>query len=258
MVFAVEAGVIRELKRRGSDHANDALGHGVAGMVAGLVQCTVSCPTELVKIKLQLERGQAKPLYSGPWECAQHIQRHFGWSGLYRGWWITVARDTPAFAGYFFTYHHMKVWFAQRQHAQALDERAAATMAERPPGSTVAASMLTSPEPEHLDMDVGPFAYLISGGVAGFVSWATLHPIDVLKSCKQMQSTDPRAAESSLLHIAKRSYAAEGWRFFFRGYIPTILRSFPVSAVTFLVYEWTLMLLPGGLHAPGPDSQKEW
>lgn len=44
--------------------------------------------------------------------------------------------------------------------------------------------------------------------------------------------------EASVVAIARDGYRAEGIAFFFRGYLATIARAFPCSAVTFLVYEW--------------------
>lgn len=76
-----------------------------------------------------------------------------------------------------------------------------------------------------------------AGGVAGFVSWAVLHPIDVMKTLRQTQAIgDTRSS----FQLASIGYGKEGMPFFFRGYGATLLRSFPVSAVTFLVYEWTM------------------
>jgi solute carrier family 25 carnitine/acylcarnitine transporter 20/29 len=36
------------------------------------------------------------------------------------------------------------------------------------------------------------------------------------------------------------SYREEGWRIFFRGLTPTILRAFPSNAATFAAYTWTM------------------
>lgn len=40
----------------------------------------------------------------------------------------------------------------------------------------------------------------------------------------------------------KCSYYEEGWRIFFKGLTPTILRAFPSNAATFAAYTWTMNL----------------
>ena len=76
-----------------------------------------------------------------------------------------------------------------------------------------------------------------SGGVAGVASFVFLHPIDVLKSCRQMQPISTSAQESRAMFIARANYRQEGWRFFTRGIGATVLRAGPVSAVIFCIYE---------------------
>ena len=46
----------------------------------------------------------------------------------------------------------------------------------------------------------------------------------------------------STWQIAKQCYRAHGWRFFIRGYGPSVLRAVPVNAVTFAVYEQVMAI----------------
>lgn len=263
IVFAVEGQAMRWMSALGSRHADDALGHAFAGGLSGLLQCSISTPTELVKIKLQVERGSSNPLYRGPAECARYLWRAGGVRELYRGLLWTVARDTPAFASYFFTYHYLKGWFSDRQLEELRRQHRSGTghaghgVVSDPGLRMVPRSVggVGVPEPTQEDVNIGAAEYLMSGGVAGFVSWACLHPVDVMKSLKQMQ---PAGDRSSVLTVARRLWAEESWRFLFRGYLPTILRSFPVSAVTFAVYEWSLVGLDKvGLVSPSQTSD-DW
>ena len=41
---------------------------------------------------------------------------------------------------------------------------------------------------------------------------------------------------------------SQGPSFMFRGMVPTCIRAFPVSAVIFLVYEWSIARLPCGTY----------
>lgn len=97
---------------------------------------------------------------------------------------------------------------------------------------------------------------LLAGGMAGTLSWASIYPLDVIKSRIQMQqpsSSSPGATTpllttldrpyTSIRDCVVRSYRAEGLGVFFRGLAPTVLRGFPVNAVTFWMYEWVMAWL---------------
>lgn len=79
----------------------------VAGFWAGLVQCVVSTPTELLKCKLQVQTG-GKALYSGPWHCMTSLWREGGPLALMRGFAVTAARDAPGFGAYWISYEWAK------------------------------------------------------------------------------------------------------------------------------------------------------
>ncbi|RHX97548.1 hypothetical protein DYB25_007199 [Aphanomyces astaci] len=78
------------------------------------------------------------------------------------------------------------------------------------------------------------FNLLLAGGIAGSLSWMTTHPIDVIKSLVQSR---PRGSTSDLVRAQLKM---EGPRFLLKGFGATVARAFPVSAVTFLVYERTM------------------
>lgn len=73
----------------------------IGGAAGGFVQSIICTPSELVKIRqqLQIERGSAQSTL----ECTRQIVRKEGWgrAGLYRGFWATAFRDSPSFALYF-------------------------------------------------------------------------------------------------------------------------------------------------------------
>ena len=66
------------------------------------------------------------------------------------------------------------------------------------------------------------------------MSWLLLQPVDVVKTC--VQSLHPEDKQT-IGQVVRRHLDAEGPGFFMRGFAATMLRTFPVSAVTFLVYE---------------------
>jgi solute carrier family 25 carnitine/acylcarnitine transporter 20/29 len=100
---------------------------------------------------------------------------------------------------------------------------------------------------------------LMCGGLAGVVTWASIFPLDVIKTRVQTQMLHPELAregeQGSLLHpearrtqlssiqIARQAYQTEGVRVFFRGLGICSIRAFVVNAVQWAVYEWMLRLL---------------
>jgi len=214
IVFGTERTIMRQLRRNNQWLGLDpVLQHMVAGSTAGLLQSFIASPAELIKVRLQVARGHSSPLYKGNMECAQYLWRTGGLRGLYRGFGITALRDTPAFGVYFWTYDQCKNWFVRRE---ALRRNVAPSQVP----------MLPS------------WMLMMSGGIAGTMSWALLHPVDVVKSCVQALPDNLPEHERTVSAVARAGFKREGWRFFFRGYAATMTRAFPNSAVTFLVYEW--------------------
>jgi solute carrier family 25 carnitine/acylcarnitine transporter 20/29 len=100
---------------------------------------------------------------------------------------------------------------------------------------------------------------LLCGGLAGIVTWASIFPLDVIKTRVQTQVLHPgiavRGENRALMHpevqerrltaveVAKQAYRAEGARVFFRGLGVCSIRAFVVNAVQWAVYEWMMRLL---------------
>ena len=101
------------------------------------------------------------------------------------------------------------------------------TQAERHPGLTV----------------------LLCGGIAGVVTWASIFPLDALKtrlqtqdfhvvrveqqslvSTNTMAGNSPFAARRDVIDIAREMYRQEGWTTFFRGLGVCSARAFIVNA----------------------------
>jgi solute carrier family 25 carnitine/acylcarnitine transporter 20/29 len=84
---------------------------------------------------------------------------------------------------------------------------------------------------------------LVSGGIAGVITWASIYPLDVIKTRLQAQDAGPaHGNESSALldsptrrkgamQIAKEVFRTEGARAFYRGLGICSARAFIVNAV---------------------------
>ncbi|KAI7119913.1 hypothetical protein KC352_g33223 [Hortaea werneckii] len=105
---------------------------------------------------------------------------------------------------------------------------------------------------------------LLCGGLAGVVTWASVFPLDVIKTRVQTwdlvhphRISSPEAASQPLLRpdvtsapakpgtlsIAKQAYRQEGFSIFFRGLGICSARAFIVNAVQWATYEWMMKVL---------------
>ena len=181
----------------------------LGGCVGGIACAFITCPSELVKIQMQVLKVQAgAPPFTGSWSCARHLVQTEGVTSLGRGMCVTLLRDVYSYGGYFLSYEMSKTWM---EHRLGCRRDAAITQ-------------------------------LTSGAVAGVIAWSCCYPIDVVKS--RIQSDMKGREYSSIWRTAVKSYRRDGIKVFFRGYVASVLRAVPVNATTFLTYEWVLTLLP--------------
>lgn len=196
----------------------------LAGAAGGLATWAVSTPTELVKCRAQT----AAPARSS-WAIAKQVLRTEGVRGLYFGGAVTAARDAIGYGFYFWTYELCNGWIDAYSKGES-------TFAEE-------ASKV-----------------LLCGGLAGVATWASVFPLDVIKTRVQ---TQPLAEQSPLLEsnqsqrpptarrlgavqMAKLAYQEAGIGVFFRGLAVCSVRAFLVNAVQWAVYEWMMHELGHG------------
>jgi len=74
----------------------------LAGAFSGLINSFLSCPIELLKIRLQNQVTEKS--YNGNIDLIKKIWTAKGWRGFYRGFGMTVIRETPSYGVYFASY----------------------------------------------------------------------------------------------------------------------------------------------------------
>ena len=177
----------------------------VAGAVGGLASWIVSAPSEVIKCRTQLAT-EAAPASS--YGVVKQIWRKDGIKGLYLGGVVTSLRDSVGYGFYFWSYELTKRLLLSRQADPFVDPTAVEV--------------------------------LLSGGIAGVVTWASIYPLDMIKTRIQapeiaLQEQQPLLAErpqrKSALRIARDVYHAEGIAPFYRGLGVCSLRAFIVNAV---------------------------
>ncbi|ETI25056.1 hypothetical protein G647_04426 [Cladophialophora carrionii CBS 160.54] len=180
----------------------------VAGAIGGLATFVVSAPSELIKCRAQLViDGQGSSYH-----VLKDVWKHGGIRGLYYGGTITAFRDSFGYGWYFWSYELTKRLLLSRQADPFVSPTAA---------------------------DV-----LISGGIAGVVTWVSIYPLDVIKTRLQTQPSwtverqrllpgSEMAAhrEQSSLAIARQVWRSSGIGGFYRGVGICSLRAFIVNAV---------------------------
>lgn len=80
----------------------------IAGGLAGIGNSIISCPMELVRIRLQVQKDNVAKQYNGSVDCAKKIIREHGIRGMYKGYIITVIREFFLYSFYFSSYEMIK------------------------------------------------------------------------------------------------------------------------------------------------------
>ncbi len=215
IVFGVQGNVLRRMA-----DSNSLVSHGIAGGVAGFAQCIICSPMELAKTRMQIQgRGESRRAYhsrsheadyKGPVNCLKRIYRYEGIRGVYRGFLLTVARETPGFSAYFMSYEYLCRLFAKEEFVSEADK------------------------------ELGVFTLLFAGGVAGMCAWLVSYPIDVIKSKIQADKTN---VYKNVTDCVRKTYQEGGVSAFGTGLCSTLLRAFPVNAATFATVAWVLRAL---------------
>ena len=198
----------------------------IAGAAAGVTQCAIATPMELVRSKLQVQDKGGGKAYAGNIDCLKRIYASEGFFGIYRGNVSMMAREAPGFGVYFSVYE--------------------ATKRALCPG-------LAKGESEPMWVEA------VGGATTGAVTWTAVMPVDVIstrvshslllprfcrplsESCllKQIQCTpENAAAEAKTVGYHVRAVWQEaGLRGFYRGLGPAVLRGIVLNTAVFPVYE---------------------
>ncbi|SAM03164.1 hypothetical protein [Absidia glauca] len=185
----------------------------IAGGSAGASQVVFTNPLEIVKIRLQVQGEQAKTHPDMPRRSAIWIVKNLGIVGLYKGVSACLLRDVPFSAIYFPAYAHLKkdVFHESPDHKLSITE------------------------------------LLSAGAIAGMPAAYFTTPADVIKTRLQVEAKKGQTSYTGIKDAAKKIYAEEGFKAFFKGGPARIFRSSPQFGVTLTVYE----LLQSNFPLPG-------
>lgn len=178
----------------------------LAGGIAGLANSFVAGPIEHVRIRLQTQ--PSPPLYKGPIDCIKQISQQSGFfNGIFRGQFPTFAREFHGMGMYFLTYEALVQYKLSK---------------------------------DNITRDQLPSTYaMFAGAMAGYGLWLTAYPADIIKSKLQTDALLPQQRKyKGALDCIKQTLKADGVKGFFRGLLPTLVRSPFANAATFVAFEW--------------------
>lgn len=182
----------------------------LAGAMAGAANSVLASPVEMFKVRMQGQYGgkddkRLRVVVSEMW-------KEYGFrQGIMRGFWITVVREIPAYAGFYAGFE-----FSKRNFKKVYGEKLPA------------------------------WALLLSGSTGGIAYWLACYPLDVIKSRIQLRATPPVGSPIQYIGHEMRMIVAEsGWKGLLRGLSPSLIRSVPSAASTFLAFELTREYLAG-------------
>lgn len=187
----------------------------LTSLSAGLLTTLATNPIWVLKTRmLSTDRG-ARGAYTSMWAGIQHIRHREGWRGFYRGLGVSclgVSHGAVQFA----VYQPLKdAWMTY-----------------------VARSADVAGEAK-----LGNEATLVISGAAKIVAGAVTYPYQVVRARLQTHDAEERFGRG-IRGVAGKVWAEEGWRGFYKGLGPNVVRVLPATWVTFLVYENVRFYLP--------------
>lgn len=197
----------------------------IGGAAGGAAGSLVSCPVELVRTKMTMQRraalastlgsaasaaaAAAKPelTYSGSFDCFKKVLKHHGVKGLYRGYTSTLLRDIQGYGWFFLGYEATIQAFLRAGHG-------------------------------HTKEDLSYMQVMAAGVMAGFGLWGSMFPIDTIKSKMQADNLNQPTYKTTAECLSK-TLKAEGQIGVWRGFSAAMYRAIPVNAAIFLAVEGT-------------------
>ncbi|KAH3660095.1 hypothetical protein OGAPHI_007300 [Ogataea philodendri] len=182
------------------------IGHSLAGLGAGITVSFVAAPIEQLKARLQVQYDAKSKVYTGPIDCLVKLVKHDGLRTIYKGLIPTMIFRSN-FVVLWAAYEVLTNWFkANTQLSNAAIN-------------------------------------FWAGGFSASCFWVTAYPADVVKNVIMTDSVEnPKLKKYS--DAVKYVYNERGGlRGFTRGFVPSILRSFPANAAALATFEAVMRLL---------------
>ncbi|KAJ3123116.1 hypothetical protein HK098_002159 [Nowakowskiella sp. JEL0407] len=180
------------------------------------------------------------------WSTFKVVVEKKGFRGLYKGFIPHLVRDGLGTGLYFTFYESLKFgfWSLWTSHTPSVSN----SKTHPESLSNPVLSSPSHPTPPSINSVYKPqdtmpsWIHLMSGGLAGTLIWVVIFPIDLLKSIVQREAM----AENPRFHTARQVFGhlwrgeSGGLKRLYKGLMPQLVRSFPIHALNFVVYERVL------------------
>lgn len=196
----------------------------LSSAIGGMITQCLTNPIWVLKTRMLSSDRGAVGAYPSMWAGAAQILRTEGWKGFYRGLVISLFGVTHG-AVQFSVYDPLKKMYLRRRNRAGNNNQSDAQGQERG------------------QQRLGNEGTLIISSISKLVAGAVTYPYQVIRSRLQNYNAEERFGRG-IRGVARRTWAEEGWRGFYRGIIPGVVRVLPATWVTFLVYENAKYYLP--------------
>jgi len=162
----------------------------ISGLIGGFASTLIVVPVDRIKILMQNKEIITKNIFHP--------------LNLYKGFSITLFRETPGFGIYFTTYNKLTEFYNQ---------------------------------------DKKLFKSFIFGSFSGFTSWIFIYPSDLIKTKYQATKILTNNSSNSINTVIKNIYINNGFKGFYHGFSFAIMRAIPLHGGVFLGYEYSKKIL---------------
>lgn len=219
----------------------------ISAAEAGAMVCCVTNPIWLIKTRLALQQHpvpssaaaarlssqhttaptaagpatSAGRAYKGVIDAFATIGRTEGLRGYYKGFGPSLVLQTAHGAIQFAVYEELK-------HQVA-----------------AAGGTSSSDQPGPPDRQLTPAEVSVCGAGSKLVASIATYPVQVIRSRLQQRTEGRQLVYRNSWQAVAVAWQREGFRGFYKGLAPSLLRTMPQSAVTLTVYEWMVTVLEG-------------
>lgn len=181
----------------------------IAGGIAWTFGALAECPIDFFKTQMQIQIIKSKvnpsfvPEYTSTKDCFQKIIKMNGWKGAYQGFLAHIMRNLPCGASHLGMFEVTRLHYAKKYNCK---------VTEIPISKT-----------------------LIAGAIGGWCYWFFYFPLDVVKSSIQSDSPiNEKKKFNGVLDVYRKLYDEGGYKRFFKGFSPCLLRAIPANAILLL------------------------
>lgn len=182
-------------------HSLGIVQHLSYAAIAGLMTLTATNPIWVVKTRMVLQGTSTTCMYSGLFDGLSKLARNEGLRGMYSGYVPGIFGITHGVIQ-FVSYEKMKENYYRYQGYEQ-------------------------------DVKLSVFPYIALSAVSKVMAVCMSYPYQVVRSRLQ----DPSCQYTGTWDLISRTTRNEGWRGFYKGIVPNLLRVTPACCITFVCYE---------------------